>query len=227
MRFTFLSLFPNIINDYFKYSILKRAIDNGLIKIDSKDLRKFGKDNRVDSYQIGGGAGVVISSEVIINAISSLNIRNSHIIYLTPCAKLFNFKDAKRISNYEHVTFICGRYEGIDERVVEKVVDEVFSIGNYIITGGELASLILCDCISRYIPNVLGNESSLIEESFEKNILEAPVFTKKLSESGIENSNYPSEYSKGNHIRISALKRELSLRKTKYFRPDMLEDNLI
>lgn len=224
MRFTFLSLFPNIINDYFKYSILKRAIDNGLIKIDSKDLREFAKNNRVDSYQIGGGAGVVISSEVIINAISNLNIGDSHIIYLTPCAKLFNLKDAKRISNYENITFICGRYEGIDERVVEKVVDEVFSIGNYIITGGELASLILCDCISRYIPGVLGNESSLIEESFDKNILEAPVFTKKLSESGIGNSNYPSEYSKGNHNKIAELKYELSLRKTKYFRPDMLEN---
>ena len=224
MRFTFLTLFPNIINDYFKYSILKRAINDKLIEIKAEDIRRFGKNNRVDSYQIGGGAGVVISSEVIINAISNLNIKNSHTIYLTPCAKLFNLKDAKRISNYKNITFICGRYEGIDERVVEKVVDEVFSIGNYIITGGELASLLICDCIARYIPNVLGNESSLIEESFDKNLLEAPIFTKKLSSSSIERGSYPSEYSKGNHNKIAELKYELSLRKTKYFRPDMLEN---
>ena len=102
MKFTFLSLFPDLIHDYFKYSILKKAIYNNLITIEASNIREFGKNNKVDSYQIGGGAGLVIDANVIKNAIFNLELQNSHIIYLTPCAKLFNVKDAKRISRYSH-----------------------------------------------------------------------------------------------------------------------------
>ncbi|RDU62643.1 tRNA (guanosine(37)-N1)-methyltransferase TrmD [Helicobacter sp. MIT 14-3879] len=225
MKFTFLSLFPNLISGYFSDSILKRAIDSKLLEIEIIDFREFSnnKYKKVDDFQVSGGAGLVIYADVLEKALKAISSRDSHIIYLTPVAKQFNSYDAKRLaSNKKHIIFICGRYEGIDERVIECFVDEVFCIGDYILTGGELASLVMCDCISRHIPNVLGNAESLLGESFEDNLLEAPIFTKtNIFSKKISNLSIPSEYSKGNHSRIRALKNELSLSKTKYFRPDI------
>lgn len=220
MKFTFLSLFPNVIKEYFNYSILKRAINRHIIDIEIINFREFSKDkhNKVDSPLIGGGAGMLISAEPLINAINNIKKSYSHIIFLTPSGKLFNQKDARRLSKYKHIVFICGKYEGIDERVVETCVDEVFCIGNYIITGGEIASLVVCDCISRNLDNVIGNPDSILSESFEHNLLEPPSFTKI---STIQYSAPPSEYSKGNHRKINNLKYELSMMRTKYFRPDI------
>lgn len=225
MKFTFLSLFPKLLEGYFTDSILKRALDSKLLEIEIVDFRAFSEDKhkKVDDYQASGGAGLVICADVLENTIEALRGQDSHIIYLTPAAKRFNQCDAKRLaSNYHHIIFICGRYEGIDERVVECLVDEVYSIGDYILTGGELASLVLCDSIARHIPNVLGNKESLLGESFEHDLLEAPVFTKISNNlKKVANLSIPSEYSKGNHSRIRAFKNELSLQKTKYFRPDI------
>lgn len=225
MKFTFLSLFPHLINGYFADSILKRAIDSKILDIEIIDFRNFSenKHKKVDDYQASGGAGLVICADVLESAINAIKQNDSHIIYLTPVAKKFNQFDAKRLAkSYKHIVFICGRYEGIDERVVECFVDEVYSIGDYILTGGELASLVLCDSIARCIPNVLGNQKSLVGESFECDLLEAPVFTKISNCSKkVANLSIPSEYIKGNHSRIKAFKNELSLQKTKYFRPDI------
>lgn len=227
MKFSFLTLFPNLISSYFTDSILKRAIDSKIIDIEIIDFRDFSTraHKKVDDFQASGGAGLVICAEVLENTLNYISTKDSHIIYLTPVAKRFNQFDAKRLaSNYKHIIFICGRYEGIDERVIECFVDEVFSIGDYILTGGELASLVLCDCISRQIPNVLGNSKSLEGESFESNLLEAPVFTKIIDNSKkVSNLSIPSEYLKGNHSRIRVFKNHLSLKKTKYFRPDILK----
>ena len=222
MKFTFLSIFPDLINGYFSASILKRAIDLKLIDIEIIDFRKFSKNkyNKIDYPPIGGGAGMLISADVLENAINSIKNDNSHIIFLTPSAKLFNQRDSRRLSNYEHIIFICGRYEGIDERIIETCVDEVFCIGSYIITGGELASLIICDCISRNLDNVIGNPNSILDESFENDLLEPPLFT-RINDITKQYCSHPSEYSKGNHHKISSLKHKLSVMKTKYFRPDM------
>ena len=172
---------------------------------------------------IGGGAGLLIGIQPLSDAI--LNIKNknpnTHIIYLTPVGKKFTQKDAKRLSKKDNITFICGRYEGIDERVIEKYVNEVFCIGDFIMTGGELGALCMCDAICRNINGVLGNANSLEVESFENSLLEAPSFTKPNI---FENLSVPSEFLKGNHGKISALKNQMARLKTNYFRPD-LKDN--
>ena len=220
MRFSFLTIFPNLIECYFQDSILKRAIDKNLIEVEFINPRDFTKDKhkKVDKKMVGGGAGMLMTPEPIFSAIKYIKSENSHTIMLSPVGKLFNQNDAKRLSKKSHIIFISGRYEGVDERVVESLVDEVFSIGDFILTGGELASLILCDAISRNIKGVLGNSNSLEVESFEEGKLEAPSFTKPLNYNGI---GVPSEFIKGNHAKISDLKNSMSKCKTKYFRPSI------
>lgn len=223
MKFSFLTLFPSLISGYFSDSILKRAQDCAKIKVEIIDFREFSqsKHKKVDNYQASGGAGLVICADVLERAIRALATQESHIIYLTPVAKRFLQCDAKRLAKKErHIIFICGRYEGVDERVIEGFVDEVFSIGDYILTGGELASLVLSDCIARQIPSVLGNEKSLCGESFEDDLLEAPLFTKNISGANAS-EGIPAQYLNGNHRKIRELKRELARAKTKYFRPDI------
>lgn len=225
MKFTFLTLFPTIISGYFGDSILKRALDSGLIEIEVIDFREFSTDRhkKVDNYQASGGAGLVICADILEGAIKKIATHKSHIIYLTPTARQFQQGDAKRIAQSQsHIIFICGRYEGIDERVIEAFVDEVFCIGDYILTGGELPSLVLCDCIARQIPRVLGNAKSLQGESFEDNLLESPIFTKNMNnQKNIANLSIPLSYIKGNHSKIRTFKHKLAMAKTKYFRPDL------
>jgi tRNA (guanine37-N1)-methyltransferase len=143
---------------------------------------------------------------------------NAYFIFPVPAGKPFVQADAKRLAGKEHIVFVNGRYEGIDERVVETFADELFSIGDYVLTGGELASTVMSDAISRNVAGVLGNEESLSEESFENMLLEAPSFTKPAS---FENRSIPSEFLKGNHAKIANLKNEMAKLKTKYFRPDL------
>lgn len=228
LKFTFLTLFPNLITGYFEDSILKRAISRNLICIEIINIRDFSnnKYKKVDDFQVGGGAGLVLCADVLSHVLQSVITKNSHVIYVTPVAKLFTQNDAKRLArSFSHIVFICGRYEGIDERIIEEYVDEVFCIGDFILTGGELPALCLCDSISRNIDSVLGNVESLYGESFENYILEAPVFTKQTNKiEKISNLKLPSEYSKGNHSKIKALKYDLSLCKTKYFRPDIYRE---
>ncbi|MCZ6173357.1 tRNA (guanosine(37)-N1)-methyltransferase TrmD [Campylobacter ureolyticus] len=225
MKFNFITLFKNLIKPYFDDSILKRALDKNLFEVDFINPRDFSKDKhkKVDDYMIGGGAGLLMGIEPLSDAI--LNIKNknpnTHIIYLTPVGKKFTQKDAKRLSKKDNITFICGRYEGIDERVIEKYVNEVFCVGDFIMTGGELGALCMCDAICRNIDGVLGNANSLEVESFENSLLEAPSFTKPNI---FKNLSVPSEFLKGNHGKISALKNQMARLKTNYFRPD-LKDN--
>lgn len=222
MKFTFVSLFPNIVSGYFSESILAKAIDDNLIEIDYVNPRDFttNKHGKVDAPMIGGGAGMLMSPQPIFSALQSIKSKNKdiHVIALTPVGKKFSKNDAIRLSKKSHIVLISGRYEGIDERIIETSVDEVFSIGDFIITGGELASLVVCDSISRHVNGVLGNTESLSGESFEENLLEAPAFTKP---DNFEEKLIVSEYLKGNHGKITALKRALSLYKTEYFRPDL------
>lgn len=220
MRFSFVTLFSDLISGYFNESILFRAKENGLIDIDFVNPRDFSKDkhNKVDFPMVGGGAGMLMMPEPLIDSIRSVKSKDSKVVMLSPVGKKFTQKDAIRLSSFPHLILISGRYEGIDERVIESEVDEVFSIGDFVLTGGELASLVVCDSIARNIDGVLGNSDSLSGESFEKDLLEAPAFTKPDI---FEKKLIISEYLKGNHSKITALKRALSLCKTKYFRPDL------
>jgi len=221
MQFNFVTLFPNIINGYFSDSILNRALEQNLISINYYNPRDYTKNryNKVDDAKIGGGAGMLMSIQPVEDCLEDIKSKSdTKIIFLTPVAKKFNQKDAKRLANESSITFVCGRYEGFDERLIEIYADEVFSIGDFILTGGELASMVMCDAISRNVPNVLGNSDSLVEESFENELLEAPAFTKPKNYKEI---GVISEFLKGNHSKIASIKHWLSLYKTKYFRPDI------
>ena len=228
MTFTFVTLFSNLVEGYFNDSILKRAIEKNIFSVKYLNPRDFSlnKHSKVDDTAVGGGAGMVMNPQPLFDALDSLKKEdeNVYIVFLTPVAKPFVQNDAKRLSNKSHIAFVSGRYEGIDERVIEKYADEVFSIGDYILTGGELASLVICDAVSRNIDGVLGNSDSLTIESFESSLLEAPSFSKPKCYEGL---NVPSEYLKGNHSRIRSLKLALSECKTKFFRPEQLKKHNI
>ena len=227
MRFSFITLFPNLIKGYFSESILKRAIEDKKISIDFYNPRTFTTDkhNRVDAPMIGGGAGMLMTPQPLMDTLAQVKADSpkAHIIFLSPVAKTFTQNDAKRLAKKEHIVFVSGRYEGIDERVIEAHADELFSIGDFILTGGELASMVVCDAISRNVEEVLGNSDSLSVESFEEALLEAPSFTKPTNYDGNE---VVSEFLKGNHSKITDLKRGLALCKTKYFRPDLYKKGI-
>jgi tRNA (guanine37-N1)-methyltransferase len=222
MKFTFVTLFENLIKPYFEDSILKRAKDAKILELEFKNPRDYAKNRhkKVDDYQAGGGAGLLMYPEPLCDLLDIIkkDSPNAHIVFPAPAGKPFRQIDAKRLAQEKHIVFVSGRYEGIDERVIEEYGDEVFSIGDFVITGGELASLVMSDAISRNIKGVLGNEDSLSEESFDDGALEAPSFTKPNL---FKNSAIPSEFLKGNHAIICTLKKEMSGLKTKYFRPDL------
>ena len=223
MTFTFVTLFSNLVSGYFQDSILKRAIDADILNIKYLNPRDYStnKHFKVDDTAVGGGAGMVMKPQPLFDCLDDLKKMDEdvHIVFLTPVAKPFRQNDAKRLAKKSHIAFVSGRYEGIDERVVEKYADEVFSIGDYILTGGELASLVICDAVSRNINGVLGNSDSLSVESFETPLLEAPSFSKPKN---YEQMSVPSEYLKGNHSKIRSLKLALSECKTQFFRPEQL-----
>ena len=227
MRFSFVTLFPNLIEGYFSESILKRAIEDEKISIDFYNPRDFTSDkhNRVDAPMIGGGAGMLMTPQPLMDTLKSVREASpkAHVIFLSPVAKPFTQNDAKRLAKKEHIVFVSGRYEGIDERVIEAQADELFSIGDFILTGGELASMVVCDAVARNVEGVLGNSDSLDIESFESSLLEAPSFTKPTI---YEENKVVSEFLKGNHSKITDLKRGLALSKTKYFRPDLYKKGI-
>jgi tRNA (guanine37-N1)-methyltransferase len=225
MRFTYVTIFSNLIEGYFQDSILKRGIESGRFSVDYLNPRDFSssKHHKVDDTAAGGGAGMVMTPQPLFDTLQTLD-DEAHIIFVAPVGKQFTQNDAKRLARKSHVVFVSGRYEGIDERVAERFADEVFSIGDYVLTGGELPSLVMTDAIVRNIEGVLGNSESLEYESFESPLLEAPSFGKPPV---YENMSVPSEYLKGNHSKIRALKSSLSECKTAYFRPEQLQKHKI
>lgn len=227
MQFSFVTLFPELIRGYFAQSILKRAIEDKRLYIDFYNPRDYTEDkhHKVDAPMIGGGAGMLMTPQPLMDTLRQIKESDSevHIIFVTPVAKSFVQNDAKRLAKKSHIVLVSGRYEGIDERVIESYADEVFSIGDFILTGGELASMVLCDAIGRNVEGVLGNSDSLLVESFEAQRLEAPAFTKPKN---YEDKQVISEFLKGNHSKITDLKRGLALCKTKYFRPDLYKKGI-
>lgn len=225
MIFRFFTIFPELISPYFSHSIAKIALQNDLFSYEIFNLRNFLPDpkSRVDDAQIGGGAGQVMNFSLLKNALST---EDSHVIFLSPVGKKFTNFDAMRLSKRPKISLVCARYEGFDERACEIFCDEIFSIGDFILMGGELAALVVCESILRQIPGVLGNENSLLNESFSENLLQAPVFSREntvfyKNHEKFSKFSPPDEYFSGNHARISALKKNLARLKTRYFRPDL------
>jgi len=222
MRFSFVTLFPNIIQCYFSDSILSRAIEAKRIAVEYHNPRDYttNKHGKVDQPMIGGGAGMLMTPQPLFDTIEAIKQKAGevHVVVATPVGKPFRQQDAKRLASKSHIVFVAGRYEGMDERFIEVVADELFSVGDFILTGGELPSLMMADAIARNVAGVLGNSDSLDEESFEASSLEAPAFSKPkiYNEIGV-----PSELLKGNHGKISDLKNAMARCKTQYFRPDM------
>ncbi len=217
MKIVFVTLFPNLIAPYFEDSILKKALQKKLFSIEFVNFRDFSveKHKKVDTGIVGGGAGMVIDNTALREALCFLldKYSNAKIVFLTPVGKTYNQKDAVRLAKEEVLILVSGRYEGFDERVMEDLADEVLSIGDFILTGGEIASLAVADSVLRNIPGVLGNKLSLKEESFNENMLEAPQFSKM--------GKVPAILKSGNHKEIQKWKQKTSFLKTKFHRPDL------
>ena len=219
MRFHIMTLFPEIFNSYMDESIMKRAVEKGIIEVHIYNIRDFSnnKHKKVDDYPFGGGAGMVMTPQPIYDTYKH-NINNPSVIYLTPKGKVYNQSMAKQMSLKEDIILLCGHYEGIDERIIDLIVTDEISIGDYVLTGGELPALIMIDSISRLIPGVLNQEESFEEESFKDNLLEYPHYTRPRDFEGLK---VPEVLLSGNHKKIDEWRREESIRITKERRFDL------
>jgi tRNA (guanine37-N1)-methyltransferase len=221
VHFEVLSLFPGYIEGPIQESILKRAIQKGLIKVSNVDIRSFSsrKDKRVDDRPYGGGPGMVMMAEPAVAAIRSCKKDSSQVIYLSPRGTQLSPSLAKQLSKKEHLILLCGHYEGIDERAIELAVDLEVSIGDYVLTNGCLAALVLIDAVSRYIPGVLGHEEAASSDSFEKGLLEAPQYTVPRI---FEGKKVPEVLFSGDHEKIALWREAEALRITQQRRPELV-----
>ena len=221
MKFDVLTLFPEMF-EALNESIIGRAKEKGLIEINLINIRDFSKDKhkKVDDTPYGGGAGMVIRPDVVYDAYSSVNDReNAKVIHLSPQGKVLNQEKVKELSNENHLILLCGHYEGIDQRVLDEIVDVEISVGDYVLTGGELPAMVVIDSVSRYVKGVLNNES-IKEESFSNNLLEYPQYTRPEEFRG---RKVPEVLISGHHENIKKWRDEKSLEITKIKRPDLLK----
>lgn len=218
-----LSLFPNYFVGPLNESILKRAQQQGLISIRHTQIRDFasGRHKRVDDRPYGGGPGMVLKPEPVTLAIQHVRREDSHVIYMSPQGSLLNSAKCRQLSQMSHLVLLCGHYEGIDERVLLSEVDEEISIGDYVLTNGALAALVLLDALSRFIPGVLGNERAADEDSFESGIFDCPHYTRPEVFDGI---GVPKVLLEGNHAQIAAWRQQAAVVKTREKRPDLYAD---
>lgn len=221
MQFDVLTLFPEMFS-CLNESIIGRARKNKQININLVNIRDFAKNkhNKVDDTPYGGGAGMVMMPDVVYRAYKSLENNDAKVIYMSPQGKTLNQKKVVELSKEEHLIILCGHYEGIDQRVLDKIVDEEISIGDYVLTGGELPAMVLIDCVSRYVEGVLSKDS-IKEESFSNGQLEYPHYTRPEVFEGMK---VPDILLSGNHQRINEWRKEQSLEITKKKRPDLLNN---
>lgn len=225
MKFFVLTLFPEMILNGLNHSMIKRAVDNGIINIECVDIRDFAnnKHNQVDDYPYGGGAGMVIKPQPVFDAYQSIKERvkkGCRVVYMTPQGKTFNQSIAEKFSKEEELIILCGHYEGIDERVIEEIVTDEISIGDFVLTGGELPAMAIIDSVSRLIPKVLNKEESFQDESFSNNLLEYPQYTRPIEFNG---KKVPDVLLSGHHANVDKWRREKSLERTFKKRPELLE----
>lgn len=223
MKITILTLFPEMFVP-LKESIIGRAADSGKLQIDIVNIRDYSQDrhSKCDDYPFGGGAGMVMMPQPIHDCIMAVDpLHEAKRIYLSPRGKVFNQQMAKQLSQESRLLFLCGHYEGVDQRVLDMDVDEEISIGDYVLSGGELAAMVVADCVLRYVPQVLGNSQSTEEESFSSGLLEYPQYTRPQNFLGMQ---VPEVLVSGNHKSIDDWRREQSLKITARNRPDLLEE---
>ena len=220
MKFDVLTLFPEMFG-ILNQSIIGKAIEKELIDINLINIRDFSKDKhkKVDDTPYGGGAGMVMKPDVVYDAYKSIEYRNAKVIYMSPQGKTLNQKKVEELAKESHLVILCGHYEGIDQRVLDKIVDEEISIGDYVLTGGEIPAMVLIDSVSRYVKGVL-NEESIQEESFSNGLLEYPQYTRPEIFEGVK---VPEILLSGHHENIKKWRKERSIEITKKKRPEILK----
>ncbi len=225
MNFHVLTLFPEMIEAGMHTSITGRAMDKGLLSLHTVNIRDYAEEKRkgrVDDYPYGGGAGMVMQAEPVWRAIMAVRQERpkARVLYMDPQGKVFNQEMARELAAEEDLIFLCGHYEGIDERVLEEAVTDHVSIGDYVLTGGELPAMVMMDTISRLVPGVLSNEDSAVSESFEESLLEYPQYTRPEEWHG---KKVPQILLSGHHANVDIWRRQQSLKRTLERRPDLLE----
>lgn len=220
MKIDILTIFPEMFEGFLNTSIIKRAIENKKVQINIHDIRAYSKDShkKVDDYGFGGGKGMVLMPQPIFDATESIKTKNTKVLLMTPQGKQYNQKKAYELSKEKNLLIICGHYEGFDERI-RTLADEEISIGDYVLTGGELASMVITDSITRLIDGVIEKESH-INDSFNNNLLDYPVYTKPVDFRGMK---VPEVLLSGHHANIKKYREEESLKRTEKRRPDLLE----
>ncbi len=228
MNFHVMTLFPDMINSGMNTSITGRAIEKGLISLQTVNIRDFttNRHMKVDDYPYGGGAGLVMQAEPVYLAYKSIAAafenaeKKPRVVFVTPCGYTFDQRMAEDFAKENDIIFLCGHYEGIDERVLEMIVTDNVSIGDYVLTGGELPAMVMMDCISRLVPGVLHNDVSAMTESFQDNLLEYPQYTRPEEFMG---KRVPEVLLSGHHENVEKWRRQQSLIRTAKYRPDLLE----
>lgn len=221
MKIDILTLFPEMFGA-IKESILGKALDKGLFELNLINIREFSleKHKKVDDYIFGGGDGMLMTPQPLYDAIMSVKTDKSYVVYMSPKGTVLTQSKVKSMAlNYDHLIIVCGHYEGIDQRVIDLCIDEQISIGDYVLTGGELPAMVLVDTIARFIPNVLHSETSTSDESFEDGLLEYPQYTRPREFMGL---SVPDVLLNGNHKEIEKWKHEQKVVETKKYRPDLL-----
>lgn len=225
MKYYVMTLFPEMIEQGMRTSIIGRAIAEGLIDLQVRNIRDYtlDKHGKVDDYPYGGGAGMVMEAEPVYRCYESICSElgeRPRVIYLTPQGQVFSQGMTKELSAEEHIVFLCGHYEGVDERVLEEIVTDYVSIGDYVLTGGELPAMVMMDAIARLVPGVLNNEASAETESFSDGLLEYPQYTRPPE---ILGRRVPEVLVSGHHENIEAWRQEQSRQRTRERRPDLYE----
>lgn len=220
MKFDVLTLFPEMF-ETMKQSIFGKAMGKGIVTMNTVNIRDFSKDKhkKVDDTPYGGGAGMVMMPDVVYSAYQSIEAKDAKVIYMSPQGKTLSQKKIEELAKQDHLIILCGHYEGIDQRVLDKIVDEEISIGDYVLTGGEIPAMVLMDSVSRYVEGVL-KQDSIKEESFTNGLLEYPQYTRPET---FEGQKVPEILLTGHHENIEKWRKEQSLKITKQKRPDLLE----
>ncbi len=226
MNFYVMTLFPEMIEQGMNTSITGRAIEKGLLRLETVNIRDYSVtgNGRIDDYPYGGGAGMIMQAEPVCRAYEDLKSRmagDPRVIYVTPQGRVFNQRMARELSGEESLIFLCGHYEGIDERVLDAIVTDFVSIGDYVLTGGELPAMVMMDAISRMVPGVLSNEDSGECESFTDNLLEYPQYSRPRTWRGV---SVPDVLLSGHHGNVDRWRRQQSLLRTYQNRPELLRD---
>jgi tRNA (guanine37-N1)-methyltransferase len=225
MRIDIITIFPEIFESPFGFSIIKRAVDKGIVEIHIHNLRDYSlnKHRNVDDYPYGGGAGMVMMIEPIDRCIEKLKSERNYdeVIYTSPDGEMLDQKLSNRISIFDNIIILCGHYKGIDERIREHFITREISIGNYVLSGGELAAMVLCDSVIRLIPGVIGDETSALSDSYQDGLLAPPVYTRPAKYKDWE---VPAVLLSGNDAEIHKFRTEKSIERTHERRPGMLEE---